>query len=371
MRHVRLFTASALLACAIGASAQAQDSLPGRVEFNPHWFVSAHAGAQYTLGEAKFADLLSPTVQVAAGYRFNPWLSARLSVGAWQSKGGINGYETGGRFVTTTYKYNYVAPAVDVMFNLSNAVCGYNPDRVFSLTAFVGGAANVAFGNGEANDLAAQGYSLRYNWTGTKVRAVGRGGLGLDFRLSDRVSLGLEGAANVLTDHYNSKRAGNADWYFNVMAGITINLGKTKNVRRPAPAPVAPPPAPKPAVQESKPEPAPQPKVEEKPVRSDVFFKINSSVISDAEKVKVRVLAEYLNNHKTAIVEVTGYADAGTGTAAINERLSAKRAEAVAVMLTGECGVEASRVRVSHKGDTVQPFAENDMNRVTICIISN
>ena len=53
------------------------------------------------------------------------------------------------------------------MFNLSNAVCGYNPERVFSLTAFVGGGANVAFGNDEANRLAAQGYSLRYNWTGT------------------------------------------------------------------------------------------------------------------------------------------------------------------------------------------------------------
>ena len=225
--------------------------------------------------------------------------------------------------------------------------------------------------NDEANRLAAQGYSLRYNWTGTKVRAVGRGGLSLDFRLSDRVSLGLEGAANVLTDRYNSKRAGNADWYFNVMAGVTINLGRTKNVRRAAPAPVAPAPAPQPVKVEEKPAPAPQPKAEAETVRRDVFFKINSSEISAAEKAKVEELARYLDNHKTAIVEVTGYADAGTGTRSFNERLSAERAAAVMKMLTGEYGVEAGRVRVSHKGDTVQPFAENDMNRVTICIISN
>ena len=332
-----------LAAAALWLPAGAQEAADS-VEFNPHWFVGAHAGAQYTLGEAKFGDLLSPTVQLSAGYRFTPWLSVRLSVGAWQSKGGFSGYETGGRFATTTYKYNYVAPAVDVMFNLCND---------------------------EANRLAAQGYSLRYNWTGTKVRAVGRGGLSLDFRLSDRVSLGLEGAANVLTDRYNSKRAGNADWYFNVMAGVTINLGRTKNVRRTAPAPVAPAPAPQPVKVEEKPAPAPQPKAEVKTVRRDVFFKINSSVISAAEKAKVEELARYLDNHKTVIVEVTGYADAGTGTHAINERLSAERAAAVMKMLTGEYGVEAGRVRVSHKGDTVQPFAENDMNRVTICIISN
>ena len=78
-----------------------------------------------------------------------------------------------------------------------------------------------------------------------------------------------------------------------------------------------------------------------------------------------------LNNHNDAVVEITGYADAGTGTPSINERLSAKRAEAVKRILVGDCGIDVSRVRVSHKGDTVQPFAENDMNRVSICIISN
>ena len=161
MKKFKIILASMLLSCGLTASAQESGDT---VTFNPHWFISAHGGVQYTLGEAKFGDLLSPTVQVAAGYRFNPWLSARLSVGAWQSKGGWSGYRVNGVPTTKTYKYNYVAPAVDVMFNLSNAVCGYNPDRVFSLTAFLGAGANIGFGNDEANDLAAQGYNLRYNW---------------------------------------------------------------------------------------------------------------------------------------------------------------------------------------------------------------
>ena len=78
--------------------------------------------------------------------------------------------------------------------------------RLFSVTAFIGGGANIGFGNDEANELANAGYDMRYVWSGTKVRPVGRGGLSFDFRVSDRVSLGIEGNANVLSDKYNSKR---------------------------------------------------------------------------------------------------------------------------------------------------------------------
>ena len=172
----------------------------------------------------------------------------------------------------------------------------------------------------------------------------------------------------MLSDKYNSKKAGNADWYFNVMAGITVNLGKTKNVKRAA-APVLPPqPQPKPEMKEEEPAPAPQPKPEVKPIRRDVFFKINSSAISDAEKTKVKELADYLKENKDAKVEITGYADAGTGTKAINERLSEQRAAAVKKALTTEYGIDASRVTTGHKGSTVQPFSQNDMNRVSICV---
>ena len=43
------------------------------------------------------------------------------------------------------------------------------------------------------------------------------------------------------------------------------------------------------------------------------------------------------------------------------------RAENVAKALTA-AGIDAARITVDAKGDTVQPFAENDMNRVTIAI---
>ena len=366
----KLFIALSAMTFAVTVPINAQESSSEYV-FQPHAYLQVQGGAQYTLGESDFSELISPSVQIGLGWQFNPWLSARLAVGAWQSKGGFNGYIENGASRNITYSYKYVAPGIDVVFNLSNAICGYNPHRTVNVSAFVGGAANIAFGNDEANDIAAQGYNLDYLWSGTKVRPVGRGGVALDFRVSDRVSLGIEGNANVLSDKYNSKKAGNADWYFNALASVTIRLGKTYKKKEAPVAPVEQPVA-EPVVEEK--QPVSEPVVEEvkdEGMKRDVFFTINSSVIRDSERAKVVELSKYLNNHKNAIVEITGYADAGTGTAAINSRLSSERAEAVKKMLTEQCGVSASQIKTSYKGSEVQPFADNDMNRVSICIISN
>ena len=53
----------------MAASAQEQQPKTENV-FNPHWFVQAQGGAQYTLGEVSFGDLISPNVQVSGGYNF-------------------------------------------------------------------------------------------------------------------------------------------------------------------------------------------------------------------------------------------------------------------------------------------------------------
>lgn len=368
----KILMAAALLFTAGTAVAQATYTASNgdEYEFRKHWFLGVQGGAQYTLGEAKFGDLISPNAQLSIGYQFNPVISLRLQANAWQSKGGWNAYKAteSSTPTNTTFKYNYVAPGLDLMFNLSNLLCGWNPMRVLNVSAFLGAGANIAWGNDDANALVAQGYPLSYIWDGTKVRPYGRGGVAVDFRLSDCVSLGVEGNANILTDKYNSKKAGNADWYFNALVGLKFNLGKTYE-KKEAPAPVRPveeyvQPAPAPA-------PAPAPVVEEKKdekVECNVFFKINSNAISETEEAKVKNLVDYLNRHNGAKVEITGYADAGTGTDAINDRISARRAEAVKTMLVEKYGISESRISIGSKGSRVQPFADNDMNRVSICV---
>ena len=369
-----IIAASLLCACAMPAMAQASytDKDGTEYTFKKHAFLDLQGGAQYTLGEAKFGDLISPNVQLGIGYQFTPVFGMRLQANGWQSKGGWNGYKAtkDGTPYTADYKFKYVAPGLDFMFNLSNLFCGWNPNRVFNATAFIGGGANFAWGNDEVNELAAtmkntSAYNLEYLWDGTKVRPFGRAGIDLEFKVSKSVSIMLEGNANITTDKYNSKKAGNADWYFNALAGLRINLGKSHTKTEPVKE------APVPVQEYVKPEPKPQPKVEEKKVeeiRRDVFFVINSNKIASDEESKIKEVVDFLNANPDAKVVVTGYADAGTGNDRINDAISAKRAAAVVKVLKEKYGIEESRITEDSKGARVQPFSENDKNRVSIMV---
>lgn len=343
--------------------------------FQKYWFVDVQGGAQYTLGEAKFGDLLSPNVQLGIGYQFSPVLGMRLQANGWQSKGGWAAYREniGDTPFSADYKFNYMAPGIDFMFNLSNLLCGWNPNRIVNATAFVGGGANLAWGNDEVNEIGSHiqkldNYNLEYLWSGKKVRPYGRAGIDLEFKVSKAVSIMFEGNANIISDKYNSKKADNADWYFNALAGLRINLGKsyTKEAKKKIEeAPVAVP------VAEVKPQTTSQSAQAEKKVeqiRRDVFFCINSNIVSDAQDAKIKEVVDYLNKYPEAKVVVTGYADAGTGNDIINDRLSAKRAATVAKILKEKYGIAESRILEESKGARVQPFADNDMNRVSILI---
>lgn len=351
---MKKFMIMAALALAAFTPASAQEE---KVEFQPHWYLQLQGGASHTLGEAKFKDLISPAAQVAVGYQFNPVLGLRLQGSGWESKGG---------WVTPaeTFKWNYASVGLDLKVSLTNLIFGWNPKRFFNLGIFGGGAANIGWGNDEANDLYAAGTELRYIWDGTKVRPVGRMGLDMDFRCSDRVAITLEGNANVLTDKYNSKKAGNADWYFNALLGVKIALGPTvKRTIVEAPV-VIEEPAP---VVEKKPEPKPQVVVKKPEMRTEIFYAIRETVAVGAEADKLQNLIAFLKDNPETKVTVTSYADAGTGNPKINAMYASQRAENVAKALT-EAGIDAARITVDSKGDTVQPFADNDKNRVSIAI---
>ena len=375
MKPMKLFMASAMLAMGTAAMAQATytDKDGNEYQFKKHAFLDLQGGAQYTLGEAKFGDLISPNVQLGLGYQFSPVFGMRLQANGWQSMGGWSGFRAnpGETPYNATYKFKYVAPGVDFMFNLSNLFCGWNPNRVLNVTAFLGGGANIAWDNDEVNELATtmknqNDYNLEYLWDGTKVRPYGRAGLELAFKVSKSVSLMLEGNANITSDKYNSKKAGNPDWYFNALAGLRINLGKSATKKE---KPVEPEPAPAPVQKVEEPAPAPAPvekKVEE--IRRDIFFTINSNKISAKENQKILEVIDFLVKYPEAKVVVTGYADKGTGNDRVNDRIAAKRAAAVVWMLEKRYGIPAERITEESKGARVQPFAENDKNRVSIMI---
>ena len=360
------------LSC-VSASAQEADKTVN--VFTPHWYAQAQVGGQYTLGEIGFGKLLSPNVQVGIGYNFNQVVGARFSLNTWQSKAGQN---VAGNVYK--WKWNYVAPMVDATFNLTNLFCEYNPDRVVEFGVFGGIGANIAWGNDEAADaqkaiLAGAGKNLaevqaplENLWDGTKTRFVARVGANVDFRVSDRVKLGVELSANTLSDKYNSKKAGNPDWYFNALVGVKVALGETHTTK------VIPAPKPVEKIIEriiEKPAPAPAPKVETKVVeenfRRDIFFPIGNTNIAKSQTTKIAEIVEYMKENPDAKITLTGYADKGTGSVKFNDKIAARRALTVYNTLAAK-GVAKSRMIKQSKGCRVQPFEENDMNRVTICI---
>ena len=371
-----------MLLAGISANAQEQKGTTEYV-FEPHWYVQIQPlGAQYTLGEVSFGDLLSYNVQATVGRQFSKLWGARLAVNAWQSKAGSK-FDIANK--EYKWKWNYVAPTIDATFNLSNALFGFNPNRVFDLSAFAGIGVNIGWGNSEAatadQAIRAMGTlvgtngttyttnrGLEYLWDGTKVRLVGQFGLMGDFKVSDKVKIGLELSANTLNDKYNSKKAKNWDWYFNALAGVKIALGNTYSTRFI--------PAPEPEIRYVEkivekvvevPAKAEEPEAKTEALRRDIFFAIGKTVIRKSEQQKVDEVVAYLNANPEAKVNITGYADAGTGNDRINDRLAAGRADVVVKALK-KAGIATSRISYDSKGARVQPFADNDSNRVSIVI---
>ena len=327
MKMKKVIFVAVLALVGMNAMAQRQEKVVDRVDqrtvqeldhvdvntlFKPYWYLDLQGGAQWTIGEAKFADLLSPNVQLGLGYQFSKVVGARLAFNGWQSKGGFDNREI------MKFKWKYIAGGLDLTFNLSNLVAGWNPKRLFNLSLFVGGGANYEFDNDEAKALAAQGYNMQYLWDDHEIRPYARVGLQAMFRLSDAVNLLFEGNANGLSDKYNSKYGDNIDKYVNALVGLRVNLGKTyreeshevyrdvivydtiyKYVTIEEPKPI---------------------KIE--PIRRDVFFIINKYDIQETEVDKIADVAAYLKKYPNAKVNVVGYADAGTGNDKINDRLA-------------------------------------------------
>lgn len=335
----------------------------GKIVFNPHWFMQVQAGAAHTVGEAKFKDLISPAAAVSAGYQFTPLWGLRAGISGWQAKGA---------WVApfNQYKYNYLQGNVDATLDLGNLFCGYNYKRFFNPYLFLGVGVNGAFSNDEAAALNDAGYTMEYLWRDSKISVAGRGGLGANLRLSDHVYFNLEVNANLLTDKFNSKKAGNADWQFNALAGFTFKFGKTHKKTEPVyyeESPVQAPPVEVKKVEEPAPVVVEEKKAEVRALKENIFFAINSAVIRASEESKIGNLVSFLQENPEAEVSVCGYADAATGTATINERLSHKRAQAVKDALVTK-GIAADRIRMDYKGDKEQPFSSVEENRVTICI---
>ena len=388
---MKLKSLTLILAVALGAQvafAQQSKSDPS-VEFNPHWYGQIQGGAAYTVGETTWTKLISPAGALSLGYQFNPTLGLRFGVGGYQGKGNVVApFEL--------YKFNFLQGNVDLTIDLANLFGGYDNARIFKPYLFVGGGAAYGFNNG-ANQVSKTDPKEYFAllWEKNLITPLGRAGLGADIRLTEKLSLDLEVNTNILSDRVNSKKVGHPDYHANALLGLKYIFGKAtrpsakyladlaaaeaaaaalaaqKEAERLAAEKAAAEKAAaeKAAAEKAAAEAAAAAEAEaNKYATLNTFFELDSDVISDEEAAKLVDFIEWLNKYDRT-VSICGYADVQTGRPKYNMGLSKRRVENVQKFLV-EHGVDASRITSDYKGDTVQPFAENDLNRVVISTVN-
>ncbi len=354
----------AVVSMLLVGAAQAQDDSRGAMK--SFSYVEAQGGVQLTATDAKMDKLITPTAALSFGHYFTPVVGARLHVNAWQSK---SGFENLGQY----YKWKYITPDVDLMLNLSNLFCS-KKSHALNLILLGGVGLNYAWDNDELKDLNISVARIPQAWDKNHLSHNLRAGLRLETNMTKPLGISLEVNANSLDDRFNSKTNDRDDWMFTAMLGINFRFGKRYAKPAPAATPVV-----QEIVEEQVAEVAPampavvEKKLVKKEVTREEAVKLHKEVfyaicISENETPSaiMEQVAKFLKENKNAKITIVGYADKGTGTAKVNEMYARKRAEQFKKDLIDRYGIDGSLITTDSKGDTIQPFAENDKNRCVI-----
>lgn len=89
----------------------------------------------------------------------------------------------------------------------------------------------------------------------------------------------------------------------------------------------------------------------------NIFFDFNKAILRKESYLELNRLAKLLSSNPNLKIEISGHTDS-IGTAAYNDKLSQKRAEAVVAYLTTKSGADASRISLKHYGEAA-PVSSN------------
>lgn len=309
----------------------------------------------------------NPGVAVAVGKWFTPGIGLRTKVQ------GIWGKQVNHTPARQDVGNKYWVAQEQVLFNLSNLIYGYNPERVWNFVPFLGGG----FGR-----------SMSYNSYALGLSA----GILNQFYVSKKVAINVE--LGLITSE--NDKDGNAaftgtgrgwdahDNHLYGEVGLTFNLGKASWDKTPDVDAIkalsqsqidalnaqlndanAENARLKKLLAEKSNETPAVKELVHTPV--SVFFNINKSKIaSKKDLVNVQALAKYAVDNNSKLV-VTGFADSATGKPAYNQALSEKRAATVADELV-KMGVSRDNITTKGNGgvDELSPVSFNRRATVTV-----
>lgn len=344
-----------------------------------NWFIQIGAGINAPMVDNALPKGKDGKIQMTAAYNFGfgKWFSPYLG---WRFNA------VGGAIHWQNINYDkakYVNASVELMWDMFNSFT-VNPRRVFSIVPFVGVGGTYVWDyiNPQGNDLQRNGKVRKDQWL-LPVSA----GIQFRFRLCKYVDFFAEGRFQLYGDNFNNTISGNPiEANLTAIGGFNFNIGgsdfKSYNpcdylgyintlnnqvndlrgelATTAAALAAAEAQLPCPEVTTAPAEAAAA------PLLSTVRFKINSDVIEDYEQVNVYNIAQWMKANPNANVTIAGYADKDTGTSEYNMALSKRRAEAVRSTLVNDYGINPDRLSMQAQGSSVQPYSENNWNRIVI-----
>lgn len=331
--------------------------------FKDNWFISAEGGAAMYLSshdsELKFQNRLTGAGSLYVGKWFSPIFGGRIGVNVMALKGLAETPEVvGGRYHQRVGDFYYqktieVGPVADVMVNLTNWWCGYNPTRVYNATVYGGGGFYWTLARKQD-----QGTDNSWSNTNNKVFTL-RCGLINDFRLNEHINLFLDlrwsafSGLDEVIKTINNKKTSAVQAYL----GFTY---KFKNNEWKAPVvPVFPEPENCDALRarlaaadariadlEAQLRDClnrPVEKVEAKGPVATIYYPIGVSRLTREDRNILGAISNVMKSNPNQHYLLTGWADNYTGTEQINVRLRHKRVEGVAKELKKN-GVAESQI---------------------------
>ena len=356
--------------------------------FADNWSIGVGGGINMYLGEhdrqMKAGDRLSPNLDVYVGKWFTPVVGFRLGYTGLNFRGATNlmtGTPNSTDEIYEPYesdhqplywqKFNFFNIHADFMLNLVNLIGGYK-ERVFNTSLYAGVGLARAFSHKavEVNPVA-------------NNRLSGNVGLFNTFRLCDALDLNIDLRGTLLPESFDGEvgvRPDGGDIYesdgfLTASLGLAYKFnprgweqGKIRNIYRTQVTTVtdaqalAALKADNAALQQALAKAEAAAVVEQLHHMPGylVTFAINSSKLTNKDRVNLSKIAEALNKTDDKVVLLlTGYADQGTGSAKVNERLSRERAQAVYDCLVKEFGVKPEKLATDFKGGVDNMFYDD------------
>ena len=377
MKTKLILLSLAMVGFAMSASAQTKEKYTSNGADNI--FVSVTGGVSTTYSgksEGKFGKL-APHFTVSVGKWFNPVIGIRGQVGFWRTNFyTMHNPDNAGK--VANHK-NMVVARLDGLYNISNAIWGYNPDRLFNLSVFAGPGLTFAK-TSKGFDIYDSSNGLpthRRGTNGEKLRPHINGSIGLQgkFNVSQYWDIDLEVRGEIADSYLGYANTSSAIGALFFGAGVTYTFGGKKfqklnpavdtsaltdeiNRLRSELAAALNKPAEVRTVVETK------TVTETKFNKTPIFFKIGSSKLDTYAKATVKLVADGIKA-SGGTFKVQAYADKATGSSSFNQKLTDARAQAVYDALVAE-GVPASQLQIVSNGGVDNMFGDRETTRVVI-----